>query len=254
LTLLDYAKQKNRFVVSIVIGITITGAIILGQGDSNDPLDKYAIDDKTVFAQLQNNLPILLVDIRDVEQFEAGHLKGSARDNLNSATLEKRITTIQKRLPEVASTYNLVLVDDNGTIARERAQTITAMGIQTFYLEGGMNNLSENIISSTQTTIDSKELSQKIITDEDLFLLDVRQPEELLESKIKGIVNIPLAELFQPNGVDKIPKDKPVIVICGSGNRATIASYVLAQEDIGFVVLEGGMKAWNASMEEETSI
>lgn len=169
-------NKRTGIIVSIVIGITITGAITLGQGNFNDSLDKYAIDDKTVFAQLQNNLPVLLVDIRSVEQFEAGHLKGSAHDNLNSTTLEKRITTIQKRLPEVASTYNLVLVDDNGTIARERAQTITAMGIQTFYLEGGVNNLSENIISSTQTTIDSKELSQKIITDEDLFCLMLDNP------------------------------------------------------------------------------
>lgn len=84
-------------------------------------------------------------------------------------------------------------------------------------------------------------------------MLDVRQPEELLESRIEGIVNIPLAELFQPNGIDKIPKDKPVVIICGSGNRATIASYALAQESIGFMVLEGGMKAWNASIEEETT-
>jgi len=247
-------NKRIGIIVSIVVGTIIIGAITLGQDNSNDSLDKYAIDDKTVLVQLQNNLPVLLVDIRTAEQFQAGHLKGSAHDNLNSAILEKRITTIQKRLPEVASTYNLVLVGDDEITAKERAQTITAMGIQTFYLEGGMNNLSKNIISGTQTTIDSKELSQKITADKDLFLLDVRQPEELLESKIEGIVNIPLVELFQPNGMDEIPNDKPVVVIWGSGNRATIATYALAQEGIDFVVLEGGMKAWNASIKEEPAI
>lgn len=122
------------------------------------------------------------------------------------------------------------------------------MGIQTFYLNGGMNNVSENIVSSTQTVIDSDELMEKLASNDDLYLLDVREPDELLDSKIDGAVNIPLAEIFQPNGMDSIPTDKPVVVICGSGNRATIATYALAQEGIDFQVLEGGMTAWNSHL------
>ena len=61
-------------------------------------------------------------------------------------------------------------------------------------------------------------------------------------------MNVPLAEIFQPNGMDDIPTDKPVIVICGSGNRATIASYMLAQEGIDFEILEGGINAWDSQM------
>ena len=82
-------------IVSIIIGGIIIGAITLGQDNSNDSFDKYAIDGKTVLAQLQNHIPVLVVDIRTAEQFQAGHLQGSAHDNLNSVTLEKRITTIQ---------------------------------------------------------------------------------------------------------------------------------------------------------------
>ena len=85
-------------------------------------------------------------------------------------------------------------------------------------------------------------------------MLDVREPDELLESKIDGAVNIPLSEIFQPNGMNEIPTDKPVIVICGSGNRATIATYALAQEGVDFQVLEGGMKAWNSQIEEQSGM
>lgn len=85
-------------------------------------------------------------------------------------------------------------------------------------------------------------------------MLDVREPDELLESKIDGAVNIPLSEIFQPNGMNEIPTDKPVIVICGSGNRATIATYALAQEGIDFQVLEGGMKSWNSQIEEQSGM
>ena len=123
---------------------------------------------------------------------------------------------------------------------------MTEMVIHTFYLKGGISNRPENIVSCSQDVVDSKELMSRFAADEDPYLLDVRQPDELLESMISGSVNIPLAEIFQPNGMDGIPTDKPVIVICGSGNRATIASYMLAQECIDFQILEGGMKSWNS--------
>ncbi len=117
-----------------------------------------------------------------------------------------------------------------------------------------MGSLSENTVTSFQTIIDSEELINRLAVNEDLYLLDVRQPDELLESKIDGSVNIPLAEIFQSNGMDGISTDKPVIVICGSGNRATIASYLLAQEGIHFQILEGGMTAWNEQIQEKLSM
>jgi len=247
--------KRIGIIATIIIAISIIGAVSLGQDNSEDIVDAYTINQKAVFTQLQNNEPVLVVDIRTVEQFQEGHLNGASHDNYSdSATLEKRVTTIQKRLPEVASTYSLILVDDNGTRAKEASQSMTEMGIQAFYLEGGMDNLSENLISHSQITINSEELMQIITTDEDLYLLDVREPDELLESKIDGAVNIPLSEIFQPNGMNEIPTDKPVIVICGSGNRATIATYALAQEGVDFQVLEGGMKAWNSQIEEQSGM
>ena len=85
-------------------------------------------------------------------------------------------------------------------------------------------------------------------------MLDVREPDELLESKIDGAVNIPLADIFKPNGMNDIPTDKPVVVVCASGNRATIASYMLAQEGIDFQILEGGMNAWNAQIQPKAGM
>jgi len=119
-------------------------------------------------------------------------------------------------------------------------------------LESGLDNWDKELTTTTSAkTINSEELSSKISTNEDLYLLDVREPEELEVTKIESSVNIPLSEIFEINGMDDIPTDKPVIVICGSGNRATIATYALAQNDIDFQVLEGGIKAWDVY--EDTS-
>ena len=231
--------------IAAIIGVI--GAITVSTNDSNYDADKLAVDYETVNVLLKNNERVFVVDIRSAEQYQAGHIDGASHDVLDTETLDKRVKTLQNRLPEIVSAYNFVLVDNTGIEAKKAAQTMNEMGIQTFYLDGGIENLSEVLESSPQTIITSQELSEKLASGEDLFLLDVREPDELLKSKIDGSVNIPLADIFQPNVMDEIPKDKPVVVICGSGNRATIATYAMAQEDIDFQVLEGGMNAWNSN-------
>ena len=244
-------QTKNiGIIASVIIGIAVIGAIVLGTNTVEETVDKFAVSADTVDVLLQNKEHVFVVDIRTAEQYQSGHIDGASHDVLDSATLEKRVKTIQNRLPEVASTYNLVLVDDDGTQAKQAAQSMTEMGIQTFYLDGGMSSLDEDLVSSSKTVIDSEELMQNLDVNEDLFLLDVREPDELLDSKIDGAVNIPLVEIFQPGGMNDIPTDKPVVIICGSGNRAAIATYPMAQEGIDFQVLEGGMKAWNAQIQE----
>ena len=64
-------------------------------------------------------------------------------------TIEKRANTIHSKLPDVVSRYNFVLIDNDGTQAKQAAQSMTEMGIQTFYLDGGMNDLSENLVTSS---------------------------------------------------------------------------------------------------------
>ena len=244
-------QTKNvGIIASIIIGIAIVGTMTAVTNSTQNSADIYAVNPDTLDVLLQNKEHVLVVDIRSAEQYQSEHLYGASHDVLDSTTMEKRVKTIQSRLPEVTSTYNFVLIDDDGTQAKQASQIMTEMGLHTFYLKNGMSNLSENLVTSSQTVIDSEELMLKIAANDDLYLLDVREPDELLEFKIDGAVNIPLADIFQPNGMNDIPTDKPVIVICGSGNRATIATYALAQEGIDFQVLEGGMKAWNSHIQE----
>jgi len=227
-------------IVSIIIVITIIGAIELNPTQNN--IDEYAVTLDTVNVLLQNKEHVLVVDIRTAEDYQSRHLVGASHDVLGSTTIEKRVNTIKSKLPDIAKTYNFVIIDD-GAQAKQVALTMTEMGLQTFYLDGGMSNLSKNLVSSSLPIINSEELMKKLDSDEDLYILDVREPDELLESKIDGSMNIPLAEIFQLHGTDDIPTDKPVVVVCGSGNRASIVSYALSQAEVDFRVLEGGMKA-----------
>ncbi len=78
---------------------------------------------------------------------------------------------------------------------------------------------------------------------QDLYLLDVREPYEHEAFNIGGKL-MPLDEVM--SNAENIPKDKPVIVYCKKGIRSQIVIQRL-QERFGFtnlVNLKGGMEAW----------
>ncbi|KAF6242681.1 hypothetical protein C6988_05670 [Nitrosopumilus sp. b1] len=248
-------KTKQIGIIgAVMIGIAIAWTMTFFSADLNQDIQvidtPYAIDAST----LQNKIKekqIFVVDIRDEQSYAAGHIPGSSFDYLYDSTLDKRVGTIQSRLPDVASTAQFVLIDEDGKVSNQIAQSMSENGIKTFYLEGGIESWGEELkTTSTPKKIDASQLYSKIQQNEDIYLLDVREPSELEVTKISSSVNIPLADVFSTNQIEQIPDDKPVVVICASGNRATIATYALALEGIDFQVLEGGINAWDSFLEE----
>ena len=73
-------------------------------------------------------------------------------------------------------------------------------------------------------------------------LVDVRTPEEFAGGAIPGAVNISLQDL--PARLDRIPRDRPVILYCRSGNRSAFAADVLQQAGYGDVYDLGGIIDW----------
>lgn len=66
-------------------------------------------------------------------------------------------------------------------------------------------------------TITAQELKAKIDNKEDIQLIDVREDYEFEDLNIGGI-NIPMDEVLC--SIDKISKDKPVVLCCKSGKRS----------------------------------
>ena len=78
-------------------------------------------------------------------------------------------------------------------------------------------------------------------TAEDSFLLDVRNPDELVMESVPGAVNIPLPQLR--SRLAELPKDQEIKVICRSAQRAHYATRILLQNGFNASVLSGGMLA-----------
>jgi rhodanese-related sulfurtransferase len=88
------------------------------------------------------------------------------------------------------------------------------------------------------------ELKKKMDGDEDVVLIDVREPHEVNQFNIGGI-NIPLNKLF--NSLDDLLKykNKEIIIYCRSGSRSEMAKRILIQSGFSNVRnLIGGMTDW----------
>ena len=78
---------------------------------------------------------------------------------------------------------------------------------------------------------------------DDVVILDVREQSEYDAGHIPGVTLIPLNDV--PNRLSEIPKDKPVIVTCRSGNRSGQATDFLRQQGYTNVHnMTGGINAW----------
>jgi len=70
------------------------------------------------------------------------------------------------------------------------------------------------------------------------FLLDVREPAELILESVPGAVSIPLGQLRKRLG--ELPRDREILVTCRSGQRAYAATRLLLQHGFQARTLSGG--------------
>jgi rhodanese-related sulfurtransferase len=94
--------------------------------------------------------------------------------------------------------------------------------------------------------ITAQNLAQQLSSSQAPAVLDVRAPSELEGGRIEGSVNVPLNHLEER--LDEVPRDRPVVVLCASGYRSSMAVSLLEAHGFhGLSDLVGGMGAWEAS-------
>ena len=92
------------------------------------------------------------------------------------------------------------------------------------------------------TELSATELARLIGTTDEPLLLDVREPHEVAEWSITGVVNVPLGELAAR--LDEIPAGCRVVTVCAKGNRSRAAAQLLEAAGFDVANLAGGMEAW----------
>jgi rhodanese-related sulfurtransferase len=82
---------------------------------------------------------------------------------------------------------------------------------------------------------------EMINKDKNITLLDVRTTQEYNQAHLPNALHIPLDNLA--NNLNKLPKDKKILIYCRSGNRSIEASRILKKHGYTPIDIKGGLIA-----------
>jgi rhodanese-related sulfurtransferase len=202
------------------------------------------------FKQAMDATDVYVIDVREVSDYEAGHIEGAV--NIPIRTLVDDLSLIPADQPVIiycasglragmaTSVLRTMGYDNVRSYAGGwRAWSAAGEPVSTDATEPGEFNVPQVDAQLTETaqqflnnlpegfhSIGSVERLEEIMDSSDIYLIDVREDNEVAETgMIPGAVHIPLRTLAQH--ADQIPADQPVVVYCKSGFRAALASGAL---------------------------
>ncbi|MFN8373680.1 MAG: rhodanese-like domain-containing protein [Anaerolineae bacterium] len=103
-------------------------------------------------------------------------------------------------------------------------------------------NIFKALFGSSGQNLNAADAKARIESEEPLFILDVRQPDEFRTGHIAGAKLIPLNELNRR--LNELPKDTEILCVCRSGSRSGSAAGQLTSAGYKALNLRGGMIGW----------
>ena len=76
------------------------------------------------------------------------------------------------------------------------------------------------------------------------FTIDVREPGEYVAGHVPGVRLMPMGEV--PSRLAELPRNRPVHVICQSGNRSRAITDLLVREGFDARSVAGGTSGWES--------
>jgi hydroxyacylglutathione hydrolase len=173
-----------------------------------------------------------VLDVRPAEAYAAGHAHNSINVPVSGSSFATRAGFVLD--PE-----ERIVIQATDEVEAEKA----ARGLRSV----GFLELAGYVTSGDQAErlepIELREV-ERLLQDGDVQLIDVREKAERDEGYIPGSLHIPF-RLLRDLGADGLDPDRPVVTICESGMRASIAASVLASAGVkARPVLRGGVNDW----------
>jgi hydroxyacylglutathione hydrolase len=206
------------------------GADVLKAVPGGKPLSEATV------AALAKQTDTIVLDLRRPESFGGAHIPGAinigAGQNLSLwagwlLDSSKRIVLVSEDGDDEASRRSLIRV------GLDHIEGFLAKGMPG-WLDAGLETASIRQISPADVESEAK----------DALVLDVRSDGEWRGGHIAGAEHIMLGTLAHKFA--SLPNRAPIIAVCGSGYRSSIAASLLAQRGLRKVSsMSGGMAAWN---------
>jgi len=186
------------------------------------------------FKELMNIKDVVVLDVRNQNEFKQGFVPGSVFIGLNGS-FAPWVGSIIKDI-----NTKLLLVCDNG-LEKETILRLSRVGFDNClgYLDGGFSSWSSNNTFDIIESVSAEDLSHKI---EKVNLIDVRKSGERLNGYLLNSKHISL-DSFQEKIIEIDIKDKHY-VHCAGGYRSMIACSILKRNGYSSVVdVEGGFSS-----------
>ncbi len=179
---------------------------------------------------------VMVLDLRRPEAFGGAHIRGSI--NIGAG---QNLSLWAGWL--LGSKSRIVLVNDEGDDEESR-RGLVRVGLDNIagFLNAGMPAwINAGLVFERTIQRSTEEVRYR---SKETLVLDVRSDAEWRTGHIEGATHIMLGDL--PQHARNLPKDRPIVCVCGSGYRSSIAASGLAKNGLSSVEsMDGGMAAWN---------
>jgi rhodanese-related sulfurtransferase len=181
----------------------------------------------------------IVLDVRPTEAFAAGHHPGAVGIPVSGSGFATKAAFVLPERPLV-----LHATDEEEALQAARSlHAVALFGVAGWQEGGGAEKLDP-------VTLDELE---RLLADDAVELLDVRETDERDESHIPGSQHLPY-RTARAAAEAGLLDGRPVVTICETGTRAAIAASVLQSVGIDArPVLDGGLVDWRARGGETTS-
>jgi hydroxyacylglutathione hydrolase len=174
-----------------------------------------------------------LIDTRNKVDFAKGFLANSINIQGNNS-----FSTWAGWLLNYQEQFILVAAEDQ---MEDLTRKLMRIGLDNIY--GFIDDVSELGVDLQTANVIEIEEFQSLIGKNDVQVVDVRNTTEFNDKHIQGADHVFVGTL--QDNLDKISKDKQVVIHCQSGDRATIAYSILKRNGFENVKnYSGGMKEW----------
>lgn len=192
------------------------------------------------------NENFLVIDTRNVEEFTTGFIPGSIFIGWQGKFAEwaKSLLT-----PEQPILFIALEGKEN-----EIFEALVNAGFKNVagYLKGGYQSWKDGG-ENTDLIIDieADEMAMDIPFDNNILVLDVRQPDEFAEGHVKNALNLPLSDMADVGQIASFDDDQSLYIHCAGGYRSVVAASLLKRQGYhNLRNISGGFK----KIKEEKSI
>ncbi len=207
--------------------------------ESLDKILNRSINELTVidFKKNVNVNGSLMLDVRSIEEFARAHIPGSIFIGLDGSFAP----WVGELIKDVS--HPIVLISPVGR-EEEAITRLSRLGFDNSkgYLKGGINAWidSGNEVDSVESI--NKNEFEKLFSEENINIFDVRNESEFNSEHVVGACNIPLNKLNA--NLEKINSNSVNYIHCAGGYRSMIASSILKARGIhNFIDIKGGYSA-----------